>query len=276
MAGPSGPGRVQKEGETDETGRVEFGSLPAGVYNVVVRSSPSGFVRPISSESIQLKDGEAGSQTIRLLRGGVISGRIVDETGDPLSRVSVRAIAKRGANGLPQGSSTGMPPITDDRGEFRIYGLAPGDYFVAASVFSASMGDWVVPAHRAEDRLPPHVLPRRSSSGRRASRQRQVGPGNVGHRLRDGARQAGTRHRDGARFERRLAFQPWSERDALTSEPRDGVVRTRGRAAARRHLCPGRRPARRVLPGGDDLQRAGPFGPLHRRRRVRARYRHRR
>ena len=151
-SGPSGPGRVQKEAETDENGRAEFTSLPPGVYSVMVRSSPAGFVRPIASQSVPIKEGEAGSQTIRLLRGGAIMGRIVDEAGDPLSRVSVRAVAKDAGNGMPRFAGAGMPANTDDRGQFRIFDLPPGDYYVSATLFMQSMGDPAV-AQRAEPKI---------------------------------------------------------------------------------------------------------------------------
>ena len=137
-AGPSPvPGRVQKDGETDERGRIEFTGLPAGYYNVMV-SPPAGFVRPRQSQSIRLNDGESASLTVRLDRAGAITGVIVDEAGDPVSRASVRAVGK-GINGVAgRLSSTGYPGTTDDRGEFRIYDLAPGDYFVSATYFHPS------------------------------------------------------------------------------------------------------------------------------------------
>jgi hypothetical protein len=52
----------------------------------------------------------------------VIRGRVVDEAGDPVPNVSVRAV----------GSASSMRAETDDRGDYRIHG-APGSYYIEAS-----------------------------------------------------------------------------------------------------------------------------------------------
>lgn len=127
-----GPGRVQKDGETDETGRLEFGTLPAGVYSLMV-APPAAFLRPTSSASIRLGDGESASRTIRLDRGGAIMGRVVDETGDPVAHVNVMALRKDPRSPSSSVRMSGNSGTTDDRGEFRVYGLEPGDYYISAN-----------------------------------------------------------------------------------------------------------------------------------------------
>src|SRR5512146_3324592 len=86
--------RTQREAETDEAARAEFARLPAAFYSVGAQMPPSGYVRQSLSKGQQLKDGEAASITIRLLRAGAIMGRVLDDAGEPLARVSVRAIRK--------------------------------------------------------------------------------------------------------------------------------------------------------------------------------------
>ena len=135
-AGASQPaGRVQREGETDENGRVEFGGLPAAMYSLMVMSPPAGFIRPSSSQPVRLEDGRTATHTIRLDRGGAITGRVVDEVGEPVTRATVTAYLKRGGSGAWFGANA-SPASTDDRGQYRIYGLAPGDYYVVASYFN--------------------------------------------------------------------------------------------------------------------------------------------
>ena len=75
----------------------------------------------------------------RLPRGSVLSGRVLDQDGEPLVRASIRAMRYRFVQGErriePGGSAE-----TDDRGQFRIYGLAPGTYFVSATAQPADAG----------------------------------------------------------------------------------------------------------------------------------------
>ncbi|MFN7944175.1 MAG: carboxypeptidase regulatory-like domain-containing protein [Blastocatellia bacterium] len=73
------------------------------------------------------------SVTVRLIRGGVITGRVLNQAGEPLCGVPVQAHRVRDAAGrtelIAQG---GNSDITDDRGIYRIYGLLPGAYLVSA------------------------------------------------------------------------------------------------------------------------------------------------
>ena len=72
--------------------------------------------------------------TIRMVKGGVITGRLTDETGEPLVGVTVRPYRLRDPEGSPAISSVGSfelgVGITDDRGIYRVFGLRPGVYIV--------------------------------------------------------------------------------------------------------------------------------------------------
>jgi Carboxypeptidase regulatory-like domain len=71
--------------------------------------------------------------TLRVTRGGVISGSIVDEAGEPLVGVQVRAYRRVFTNGRQTfvvWTGLGDSPYTDDRGMYRIAFLPPGDYLV--------------------------------------------------------------------------------------------------------------------------------------------------
>src|SRR6185503_5480194 len=68
-----------------------------------------------------------------LIKGGVITGTVTSSTGEPVAQVGVRAILIRDANGKPPTFGRFVPEkTTDDRGVYRIYGLPPGTYIVAA------------------------------------------------------------------------------------------------------------------------------------------------
>jgi hypothetical protein len=123
--------RIQREAESDAAGRFEFRDLPAGSYSISV-SSPAGFVPPRSGDVIQVDEGQATTVTLRLDRAGVIAGRVLDEDGEPVARAQVGALRWESMGGFrrvapAQGAST------DDLGEFRLFGLRAGDYYVTAS-----------------------------------------------------------------------------------------------------------------------------------------------
>jgi hypothetical protein len=122
---------------SDADGKYEVRDLPAGRYSVA--ASKAGYVsvsygqaRPRDQpKPINLRDAQIVERIdFTLPRGGVITGRVVDEFGEPLSNVQVGAM--RSVGSAPQ-----MYPVrsttTDDLGEFRLFGLERGDYYVQAT-----------------------------------------------------------------------------------------------------------------------------------------------
>jgi len=70
-----------------------------------------------------------------LPKAAVIVARVTDETGDPIPGILVQALQMRVVNGqskLSVATSNGSLVGTDDRGEVRLFGLAAGEYYVAA------------------------------------------------------------------------------------------------------------------------------------------------
>ena len=74
------------------------------------------------------------SARVELVRGGIITGTVTNGVGEPLIAVRVRATMIRDANGkAPKSPWFGfLEQPTDDRGIYRIFGLAPGTYLVSA------------------------------------------------------------------------------------------------------------------------------------------------
>jgi 5-hydroxyisourate hydrolase-like protein (transthyretin family) len=68
----------------------------------------------------------------RLTPHAVIAGRILDEDGDPVEGAQVQAMRYRYASGKRELAPAGFAS-TDDLGEYRLFGLAPGRYFVTAT-----------------------------------------------------------------------------------------------------------------------------------------------
>ena len=139
---------------TDDSGAYEVTDLPAGRYTLNV--SKSGFVslsygqrRPLQAGTpLQLLDGQQlKSVDFSLPRGGVISGRIVDEDGEAVPGAMVRVMRYQYQQGDRQLMQAGTGQ-TDDRGQYRVWGLMPGDYYVNALTRIPGFGGPMGPAGR--------------------------------------------------------------------------------------------------------------------------------
>jgi hypothetical protein len=138
--------RVNRETTTDNDGRFEIGGLPAARYRLYV--SKAGYVtleygqaRPFETgRPIDLSAGESLEKIdFSLPRGAVVAGRITDEQGDAVTDVQVQAMRYQFVNGERQLTNAGRPSGTDDLGQFRIFGLMPGDYVVRASLRTGNL-----------------------------------------------------------------------------------------------------------------------------------------
>ena len=137
----SGPDIGTKTAMTDAQGRFEFRDLPAGRFNLSV--SKAGYVtmqygqtRPFEQgKAIDLTDGQLMDKAdIALPRGSVLAGRIVDEFGEAVADAEVQAMRLQYQNGKRRLTPSGRTAMTNDLGQFRIYGLPPGEYYVSASL----------------------------------------------------------------------------------------------------------------------------------------------
>jgi protocatechuate 3,4-dioxygenase beta subunit len=125
---------------TDAEGRFELTKLPAGSYQL--SAAKAGYVTLQHGQRRPLEPGRplvvAEGQRIdnvnfSLPRGSVIVGQVVDEYGDPVTGANVQAQRYRFVNGQRRLTAAGGDPSTDDRGQFRIFGLLPGQYYVSAA-----------------------------------------------------------------------------------------------------------------------------------------------
>jgi hypothetical protein len=134
---------------TDDTGAFAFRGLPAGRFelqafkNAYLRASYGASRPDRAGTPIVLKDGEAITNlALTIARGGVITGVVHDLRGGPVPGVTVRVL-KLGYNAVTGertlgSSSTGGAALTDDRGEYRTFGLPPGGYLVLVTPSVAS------------------------------------------------------------------------------------------------------------------------------------------
>jgi len=127
---------------SDAQGRYEITGLATGSFRVHV--SAQGFPPVQYGQSRALQAGRAisvragqrtGNVDVTLTRGGVVTGRIVDAAGEPVEGVLMQAWEARVCSdrtGVSASASNNRDRLTDDRGEFRLYGLLPAMYFITA------------------------------------------------------------------------------------------------------------------------------------------------
>lgn len=131
--------RESRMASTDAEGRFELRDLPAGRWSL--SASKAGFVtigfgqrRPFESgRPIELRDGETMVKAdIALPRGAAVTGRILDEFGDPVAGARVQAMRYRSMQGTRRLVPFASGDSTDDTGAFRLFGLTPGEYYISA------------------------------------------------------------------------------------------------------------------------------------------------
>jgi hypothetical protein len=114
--------------ETDSSGRFRAAGLGDGEYRIA--ATKANFIgATVHLASI------AGGLLIRLVRCGVIAGQVVDAQGQAILGVTVYAMPKP-LNGplMPfSAPAPGSYTRVDERGQYRLYGLPPGEYAVVAA-----------------------------------------------------------------------------------------------------------------------------------------------
>jgi hypothetical protein len=120
--------------QADDEGRFTLSGVDARAYQLSV--SAPGYVPETQRDA----DGNrapyfrpGGFATLRVRRGGVITGTVTEQDGEPLISVPVRAFRVRDEDGRRMRSLSGpWTTSTDDRGVYRLFGLFPGTYVVSA------------------------------------------------------------------------------------------------------------------------------------------------
>ena len=143
--GPFGPGWRPLQAQTDEDGRFVFDKVEPGSYRLDIQKT--GFA-PAGNEgrgaTAEVAAGKTTDIVVALHKGGVIAGKVVDAQGEPIADVRLMAMRRierpagmPGPAGAPANFLVPAPfsgqQQTNDLGEYRIAGLAPGEYYVAAT-----------------------------------------------------------------------------------------------------------------------------------------------
>lgn len=122
---------------SDDEGKFAFRNLAFGAY-IVNAFAPNYLLEP---DPFDRPDGRiyhhvGASLSLRMIKGGVITGTVTDANGKPLVGLFVDAARVRGADGRAlregPGGRFGQARQTDDRGVYRLYGLRAGAYIIRA------------------------------------------------------------------------------------------------------------------------------------------------
>lgn len=125
FGGPPGPTAV-----SDRDGKFSFKDLAPGRYTV--RLQREGLFAAKTNPTMVAVTPEGNHQiNLSVIPGAVVRGRVRDASGQFASNVSVQAFAIEYQNGLPVLRPT-ISKMTDDRGEYRLFSLGPGDYYIGA------------------------------------------------------------------------------------------------------------------------------------------------
>jgi len=137
-AAMAGAGPRSYGATTDATGRFSVSGIEPGLYRL--NAAHTGFLnaqynsrRPDGPGTpLELARGQKMTGVdFRLMPHGVISGRILDEDGDPLQNVQIQLLRmtyNRGRKQLQQYNGSN----SNDLGEYRIFGVQPGKYYLSA------------------------------------------------------------------------------------------------------------------------------------------------
>lgn len=126
---------------TDNEGRFVFEHLPSGRFTIGVSRSQflsvnygqRAYNRP--GTTVALGAGQKLSLPIRMTRTSTMSGTVIGEDGEPHPNARVQVYRYAYANGFRRLQSANGA-LSDERGIYRIAGLQPGEYVVAATMNS--------------------------------------------------------------------------------------------------------------------------------------------
>lgn len=153
-AGIGGQGQDLPQTKTDAEGKYRITDVPIGSYFVTpvapVYVTPRAGRLTFGGDPVVITGGETiDGIDFSLVRGGVVTGKVVDAEGRPVIEQTVslqsadQQAGPRGGFGFAAGGGNAR---TDDRGVYRIYGVAAGRYYVSVgaqqrlSAYTAIMG----------------------------------------------------------------------------------------------------------------------------------------
>ncbi len=120
-----------KSTKTDDKGRYELRDLRPGIYTVY--AYPGEGRGPHGSKVVRLSTGQALTVDVQVVPNATISGRVLDENGEPSPETEVYLIGREYRQGSLHYVYVGMAN-TDDRGQYELKYVKPGLGFLLEAV----------------------------------------------------------------------------------------------------------------------------------------------
>jgi len=133
--------RENRLATADGDGKYEFKEVKAGRYQIT--ASKGSYVALQYGQTRPFEPGKPleilANQTIEkvdfaLPHGGIITGRVLDEFGEPLPDTMVSVQRYQNFNGQRRLMPAGRNAMTNDIGEFRLFAIPPGQYYLSATL----------------------------------------------------------------------------------------------------------------------------------------------
>jgi hypothetical protein len=149
----SAPGAYAAVSAADGTFRIE--AVEPGAYRLMAERQ--GFVQGMYGARARSRMGatitvapgqELTGLEMKLVPQAVVTGRVLDDEGEPVFRAQVQAMQRRFINGRWQLASVMSFP-SQDTGDYRLSALTPGRYYIAAMAMGQMMSGVRMPARPA-------------------------------------------------------------------------------------------------------------------------------
>jgi hypothetical protein len=132
-------GQTELKAVSDANGLFTLRGVPPGTQEV--RAQLEGYFGPAvggqhsqtRTEPVTVTANQATNVQLALIPAGSISGRVFDDAGQPMANIPVEALRRGYFDGEPVFQSMGRYVTTDDRGQYRLFRLPPGEYVVGMS-----------------------------------------------------------------------------------------------------------------------------------------------
>jgi hypothetical protein len=131
-------GKTPPTTTTDRDGVFTFKDVAAGAYTVRVQKEgffgkPEGGVyQPTAAIDVRVLPKETANSNLSMAPGAIVGGRIYDANGQVMSNANVQIYTVAYAFGHAVLAPL-VAKVTDDRGEYRLFWVPPGDYYLAVT-----------------------------------------------------------------------------------------------------------------------------------------------